>query len=606
MLIKAKNHPTKPARNTPRNYVKLRGAFWLLGLILFFSLTACTRSKSQAPTTLTPASQPIRFTNVAQQVGLNFRHGAFRWEVSADPAAMMGGGLCWLDYNKDGWLDLFVVNSYAEQEAGQWAASGGLPTSALFQNIRGKFTDVSQITGTALPLRGQGCVAADFNLDGWTDLYITTARVNVLLWNQGGIFVEGAVAAGVDAYGWQTTAVAGDLNEDGWPDLFVAGYVDVNNRNPESAGGFPNSFLGLRDLLFINEGLDHTGRARFREVGELAGLKTSEFEYGLGALLSDLDADGDLDLYIANDTNPNRLYMNIPWPGGKAADPAGVGFRFEEVGGAVRVDDTHSGMGVAGGDYDNNGLFDLLVTNMGNQVHSVYRNQSTGQDLAFQDFSGLFNLEGIESTGWGSSWGDFDLDTDLDLVIVTGNIPISDLAVDGQITQMFGNLTAQGQPGRFADWTEAAGLMAVGPLIGRGGAAADYDNDGDLDYAINQIGGPLVLLQNNAKGNWLSVQLDRFAPGTVITIMLPNGQEFQREIHAGSSYHSSEDPRTYFGLGTFEKVLELRVRWWAGGEFVLKDVQANQQLTVDFKPLGPSEFQSMFALYLPVVRLETP
>jgi hypothetical protein len=309
-------------------------------------------------------------------------------------------------------------------------------------------------------------------------------------------------------------------------------------------------------------------------------------------------------LYVANDTNPNRLYENVPWPGGKAADPEGIGFRFEEVGALASVDDTNSGMGVAGGDYDSDGHFDLLVTNMGNQLHSVYENQTGDTGLSFQDYSGLFDLSGIESTGWGSAWADFDLDTDLDLIIVNGNIPVTDLSTDGQNALLFGNLTAQGQPGQFTDWSEAAGLDEVGPLIGRGGAAADYDNDGDLDYAINQIGGFLVLLQNNeVEGNWLEVQLDRFAPGTVVTVVLPNGQEFQREIHAGSSFHSSEDPRAHFGLGMVEKVAELRVRWPSGEEFVLKDVPPNQLVTVGFIPMDSETTNNTnnYILFLPAI-----
>lgn len=261
-------------------------------------------------------------------------------------------------------------------------------------------------------------------------------------------------------------------------------------------------------------------------------------------------------------------------------------------------------MGIAGGDYDNDGRFDLVVTNMGNQLHSVYENQ-TATALDFTDFSGLFNIAGEEWTGWGSSWADFDLDTDLDLILVTGNIPISDLQTDGQVTQLFGNLTAQGNLGNFANWTDDTRLDGIGPLVGRGGAAADFDNDGDMDFAINQIGGPLVLLQTDgAEGNWLEIQTDRFAPGTVITLLLPNGQELRREIHAGSSYHSSEDPRVHFGLGVAEQITELRVRWLGGGEFVLKDVGVNQVLTVGYVPPSEPEGDTLYPVYLPIITSE--
>jgi hypothetical protein len=530
------------------------------------------------------SSTSARFINVAEEVGLDFQHGAFRWEVSADPIAMMGGGLCWLDFDRDGWLDLFAVNSYAVAEAGAWEAAGGLPRSALFRNNEGRFVDVSSSTGADLALRGNGCVAADFNLDGWIDLYLTTSRVNVLLWNNGdGTFTLDNEVAGVDAYGWQTGAVVGDLNADGLPDMFVAGYVDINNRIPGATQGFPNTHLGRRDLLYINQGIGPSGHASFQEVGEAVGLETSNFEYGLGALLSDLDCDGDLDLYVANDTNPNRLYENVGWPGGQEADPEGVGFRFKEVAMAANVGDDNSGMGMSGGDYNNDGWFDLIVTNLGEQLHSIYLNQSSEVGLSFRDSTGELGIDniGVGVTGWGTAWADLDSDSDLDLFVVNGSVPVIDPSVDAQVAQLFGNLTAQGQTGKFEELTDAAGLNEVGPLLGRGGAVADFDNDGDLDIAVSTVGGRLALLQNNIEtGNWLEVRLDGFHPGAVVTAVLPDGRELQRELHAGSSYLSSEDPRFHFGLGSADGVAELKVRWPNGELTRLEGISANQLITV--------------------------
>jgi hypothetical protein len=566
--------------------VPLRRWFWLVTVITLTSLViaACGRTNLNIGPVPDPAPAPVRFKDVAEKVGLKFQHGAFRWKVSGDPVAMMGGGVCWLDFDRDGWLDLFVVNSYAVEEAGSWEAAGGLPRSALFRNVEGQFTDVSSSSGTNLALRGNGCVAADLNQDGWTDLYITTSRINMLLWNNGdGTFSEGGEAAGVDAYGWQSGAVVGDLNADGLPDIYVAGYVDINNRLPEATTGFPNTHYGRSDLLFINEGLNPAGQTTFREVGQAAGLAGSESDYGLGALLTDLDSDGDLDLYVANDTKPNRLYENVAWPGGRETDPAGIGFRFEERGSLANVDDDNSGMGIAGGDYDSDGRFDLFVTNLGQQLHSLYRNQSSAGDLSFGDSTSEIGIPeiGVGSTGWGTSWADLDLDTDLDLVVVNGKVPVTDPPADAQVAQVFGNLTAQGQAGRFEELTDAAGLNEVGPLLGRGSALADFDNDGDLDVAVNTIGGPLVLLENSsAEANWLEVQLDGFFPGAVITAVLPDGRELRHEIHAGSSYLSSEDPRSHFGLGNWDKVSELRIRWPNGDEAKLENIPANQLLTV--------------------------
>ncbi len=178
----------------------------VLGIVaLSLLLVACTQDRPTDNSKTVFLPELAHFTDVTEKVGLDFRHGAFRWGVSGDPVAMMGGGLCWLDYDNDGWLDLYAVNSYALAEAGKWQAGEGLPRSALFRNEEGHFTDVSADAGADLQLRGNGCVAADLNLDGWTDLYVTSSRVNILLWNKGdGTFSLGAEAAGVDAYGWQT------------------------------------------------------------------------------------------------------------------------------------------------------------------------------------------------------------------------------------------------------------------------------------------------------------------------------------------------------------------------------------------------------------------
>ena len=550
----------------------------LLQKLIFIALLFLVACQPMA----TPIPGAIHFRDVAGEVGLDFVHGAFHWEMSGDAVAMMGGGLCWLDFDNDGWLDLFVVNSYAVAEAGRWEREeGGLPISRLYQNKEGHFTDVSGASGVDLALRGNGCVAADLNLDGFTDIYITTERVNVLLWNNGdGTFSEGAAAAGVDEYGWQTAVVAGDLNQDGWLDMFVAGYVDLNTPIEGATSGFPNSHVGRRDFLYLNNGLSADGRVTFREVGEVVGLETADYAYGLGALLTDVDEDGDLDLFVANDTNPNYLYENVPL----ADDPEGIGFRLLEVGATAQVNDRNSGMGVAGGDYDEDGRFDLFITNMGQQLHSVYHNQSSQADPRFADATGDLGVAdiGVGWTGWGTSWGDFDLDSDLDLFVANGAIPVLDKTADAQLSQYFNNLTAQGEPGQFEERTAQVGLNEVGALLGRGSAVADYDNDGDLDVAVVTIGGPLRLLQTSgATGNWLIVQLVGESSGGIVTAVLPNGLTLKRELHAGSSYLSSEDPRCHLGLGAADRVAELIIRWPDGTERRLQDVAVNQILVVE-------------------------
>jgi hypothetical protein len=555
-----------------------------ISLVLVISAACTSGSTPEAVRTGTPTPYVVELIDVAAKVGLDFQQGSFLWGVSPDVAAMMGSGLCWIDYDGDGWLDLYVVNSYARAEVARWEDEGGLPRNALFHNEQGTFVDVSAASGTDLAVRGNGCVAADLDLDGHTDLYVTTDSAGALLWNEGdGTFTEGAKAAGVEGFGWHEAAAVGDVNGDGLPDLFVSGYVDLDNPTEGANLGFPNTYFGVRDLLFLNQGPAEAGRVTFREVGADAGLEVVGFEYGLGAVFSDLDRDGDLDLYVANDTKPNRLYDNVPWPGGAEADPAGIGFRFEELAAKAGVADPNAGMGIAEGDFDGDGLPDLFVTNARGQVHAAFHGQvSEVADPSFTDVRDELGLSLIGSTGWGVSWGDLDLDTDLDLVIVNGDVPVTDVGADAEPVQVFGNLTAQGIAGRFEDLGNVVGMRQLGPLLARGSAAADYDNDGDLDIAINSIGGQLVLLESSgAKGNWLEVGLDGFAPGTLVTAVLPDGRELVREAFAGSSYLSSEDPRSHFGLGTAGTVSELVVRWPSGEETVMQDVAANQILTVE-------------------------
>lgn len=513
----------------------------------------------------------LALVDVARDVGLDFRHGAFRWGVSPDAVAMTGGGLCWIDYDDDGRLDLFVVNGYSQADRLRWADAGGLPTTRLFRNVGGRFVDVTEESGAGFPVRGQGCVAADLDGDGSIDLFVTTAERSLLLWNEGdGTFSEGAEEAGVHAYGWRTGAAVGDLNGDGRPELFVAGYVDLNNRIPEATLGFPNTYQGVRDLLFLNEGRGDGGRATFREVGAEAGLEVTRFGYGLGAVMSDLDRDGDLDLYVANDTNPNRLYENVPWPGGAAVDPAGLGFRLEERAAPAGVADAGSGMGVAVGDYDGDGLPDLFVTNARRQVHGAFRSEPGGKSYA--DVRDRLGPPLTGSTGWGVSWADLDLDTELDLVLVNGHVPVTDLREDAERVQVFVN----GGERLRADPPRVSALNA------RGSAVADFDDDGDLDVAVLSVGGRLALLENvGTGGSWLTVGLPGALPGTVVTVVLPDGRRLSRETQAGSSYLSSEDPRPHFGLGEARRVRELVVRWPDGRERRLEDVAANRMHVVE-------------------------
>jgi len=513
----------------------------------------------------------LRLTDVAGLVGLDFRQGAFRFGMSPDPSAMLGGGVCWLDYNNDGWLDLFVVNSYAQADYPYWETHGGLPRSALFENVKGRFVNVSAKAHANLAVRGNGCVAGDLNGDGYPDLFVTTNEQDKLLWNNGdGTFTEGALAAGIDSHGWHSGAAIADVNGDGRPDLFVAGYMDPYSPMPGSAAGFPNNYAGVRDLLFLNEGNDKHGHARFREVGPQVGLDPSPYDHSLGAVFIDVNGDGRPDLYVVNDGDPNRLYLN------ERGGP--LGFHFADVGRKLGVADRNAGMGVAAGDYSGDGRPDLFVTNSRGETHAVFRSQGT----SFVDGRPAFLAPfGNNFTGWGVSWVDLNNDGYLDLVLANGSLPVTNLIKDARRIQVLENLTGQGLPGQFADAGPIVGMNRVPRVDGRGVAAADYNNDGRVDVAVNTIGGPLVLLRNTgATGHWLEVALKEFSPGAVVTAVLPDGRRLVHEVLAGSSYLSSEDPRVHFGLGTASEVRELLVDFPGGSETRLENLPADHIVTI--------------------------
>ena len=504
----------------------------------------------------TPVLAGYRLTNVAPTVGLAFRQGAFRYGVTNDPPAMMGGGLCWLDYNDDGWLDLFVVNSYGEGDIGGYSAHGGLPRTALFRNDHGRFVNVSSRTHAGRAVRGEGCVAADFNGDGHTDLYVTTAQDDELLWNNGnGTFTEGARSHGIVSFGWHAGAAVADVNGDGRPDLYVAGYTEPNAPIPGSMAGFPTNHLGVRDLLFLNEGNGPDGRARFREVGRKVGIDPPPYDHSLGAVFTDVNGDGRPDLYVANDEDPNRLYVNEP--GGP------LGFQFVDHAAQAGVADTNAGMGIAA----QAGL--LFVSNSRGQSHASYRQVGKTRFA-----SSSLQLPTAVTAGWGASWIDLANSGRPDLVLANGTIPITRLARDAQRLQVL-----VPQHGRLVD----AGLLQKLRVNGRGLSAADFDNDGRVDVAVNSIGGPLLLLHNTGpSGHWLEVSLARFAPGARVSATFADGRTVVREVQAGSSYLSSEDPRVHLGLGRATRLAALTVRYPDGTTVRLRDVRANRIIRVPY------------------------
>ena len=513
----------------------------------------------------------LRLTNVAPAVGLNFRQDSFRYGVSNDNTAMMGGGVCWLDYNGDGWQDLFAVNSYSSSDTARFEAHGGLPRTQLFENEHGHFHNVTAKTHAGLQVQGDGCAAADLNGDGRPDLIVTTTNGIKLLWNNGnGKFTEGAKAAGLTASGWYTGVAVADVNGDGRPDIFVAGYARPYDSVPNSLAGFPTNLVGVRDLLYLNEGNRSNGRARFREVGVQAGLEAADFSHGLGATFLDVNGDGRPDLYVANDEDPNQLYVNVPWPGGAKADPAGLGFRFENRATPEGVADPYAGMGVAvnGGA---GGPLDLFVSNSRHEPSAAFARKSTTVfSNARSDFDPAL---GSDFAGWGDSFVDLKNSGQPDLVLATGGIPVTSLAKDAGPVKVIAPVSEISRT-----YGVVSDLLPKGLRVnGRGLAAADVDNDGRMEVAVNTIGGKLLLLKPTGPvGHWLEVSLSRFTPGAVVTLALADGKTLSQTVRAGSSYLSSEDQRLHFGLGTESRVTSLTVRYPSGNTKTVFDVRADR------------------------------
>ena len=521
---------------------------------------------SSGPITNSSGSETWELAEATGNVGVDFQHGAFPEEISDDPAAMMGAGLCWLDFDRDGWMDLYLINSHAKNDVAYWESTTGLPTNALYRNDGGTFEDVSAATNTDLAVRGNGCLAEDFDLDGWTDMYLTIDGDDVVLRNNGNGF--DVIDAGIDSPEWNTAAAAGDLNGDGYPELFVGSYIDLGRKIAKPSGAFPQDFLGIPDRFYVNESTP--GTIRFRDVTEASGLLHEE--RALGALFTDVDLDGDLDLYIANDGQSNRLYENTE--GGE------LDFQLVDVTASADVGDTGSGMGVAGGDYDGDGSFDLFVTNWEAELNALYRNQTVDQ-LDFLYATQRIGLAGLgnNKTAWGATWADLDHDTDLDLLVAHGRVPVSDFDSDPELVRFYANLTADGSVGQLRDKSLDVRLDLVGGLLARGSALADFDNDGDLDVAINSISGSAHLLRNTGPvGNWLLIA--GLPPGTVATAKLPDGHTLVRERHSGSSYLATEDSRVHFGLGDHERI-DLTLRFPDGVVLVLGGIAANQIIAVE-------------------------
>jgi enediyne biosynthesis protein E4 len=526
---------------------------------------------------------PIVFQDVAAQAGLT------RWRNhTGTPAKRIiieakGSGVCLIDYDRDGWLDIYLVNGST------FAAHDGKeesPHAALFHNNRdGTFTDVTARAGVANDRWGLGCAVGDYDNDGWPDLYVTNVGANRLYHNNhDGTFTDVAEKAGValdsgspDTAVDHTGATFGDYDGDGRLDLFVAGYIRYDFQHPPVAGSAaggnslcqyrgisvmcgPRGLQGAGDHLFHNNG-DGT----FTDVSVKAGVSDPNGYYGLGVLFVDVNNDGRPDLVVANDSTPNYLYINRG--DGTFDDESYMsGFALNQDGREV------ANMGLAAGDYENNGHLDIVSTDFSDDYDVVFHNDGSGNfaDLSYK--SGVA-APTIPFVGFGDGFLDYDNDGWKDLLIVNGNVyPQADQHEEWGMSYAQRPLLFHNQrDGTFAlvPAVEGTGLAEVG--VGRGAAFGDLFNDGKVDVVINNLDGAPMLLRNVSTDHhhWVELSLmggpksPRDAVGA--TVYLTAGGLRQRgDVLSGGSYLSSNDFRVHFGLGDAAKVDGVEIHWPSG------------------------------------------
>jgi hypothetical protein len=496
-----------------------------------------------------------------------------------------GSGAAWLDYDNDGWMDLLIVNGSSMDQLRK-IVSGTTPPPQkegvyLYRNLgNGHFQDVTAKAGLFNPYWGTGANATDYDNDGFVDILITTIGIDLLFRNNhNGTFSEvGKVAGLKQQVTWHTGSAFGDYDGDGNLDLYIVGYVNIlsvpltatppvcrYNGIPVLCG--PRGLKGEVDLLYHNNG-DGT----FKEVTREAKVTDSAAYYGFSAVFDDFNGDGKIDLFVANDSCPNYLYRNL-----------GDG-TFQEVGltsgVAFKADGLpQANMGVAVGDYDNDGKIDLLTTTFSEDYFPLFHQTTSG---FYEEISSAVGLQTVTLPllGWGCGFTDLDNDGDKDLWTVNGHIyPNADKLGSTSYLQsvaIFEN--------REAKFYQTQPLPYKNSY--RGAATADFDNDGKVDLVVLPIEGSPLLLKNRTTSSyfWIAFKLEgrgcnRDAIGAKVEIE-QCGQKQMDTIRNGASYISRSDPRVHFGLGTCTTVDRAVITWPCGKVQVLKDLRVNQYLSV--------------------------
>jgi hypothetical protein len=524
---------------------------------------------------LAQSSLAFRLVDVTRSAGLQFRHtsGAYGGKLLPET---MGSGCAFLDYDADGWPDILLVNGrdwpgHVRQRS----------TLHLYRNNRnGTFTDVTRAAGLDVEIYGMGVAVGDYDNDGFPDILITAVGQNRLFHNTGkGTFVDVTRASGLGGReAFSTSAMWVDFDRDGLLDLFVCNYVRWSAEHDvfcsldgkQKSYCTPEAYRGETSWLFRNR-----GNGTFEDVTATCGIFNSGAK-SLGVAMVDNDEDGWPDIFVANDTQPNKLYRNLR--NGRFRDVA------LEAGVALSTDGkARAGMGVDSGDFDNSGRMGLAITNFDNEMIGLYRPQTSGAytDIAARSGVGAASLNRL---GFGCLFADLDLDGALDLIVANGHIDETVRHIRGNVGYAQAPLLFLNQGnGSFRDVASQAGDGFVQPRVGRGLACADFDRDGDVDLLMTTNNGPAVLFRNDQTGGRRSVRLrlrgtasNRDAIGTTVRIF-HGGTSQSRTVKSGSSYLSQSELPVTFGVGTRDVIDRLTIAWPNGRKEEFTKVATGKQ-----------------------------
>jgi hypothetical protein len=561
-----------------------RKTFLLAFLASLATLTVVSQQQSIPASKQFPGVRP-KFSDVTSALGLRFQHVASHTSKKY-LIETMGSGVALFDYDNDGRLDIFAVNGAPLSDP---TPKGTIPQKTgpehwnrLFhQKSDGTFEDVTEKAGLQGVGYGMGVAVGDYDNDGYEDLYVTSYGGNKLYHNNGdGTFADVTEKAGVGAGGWSTSAAWVDLDNDGLLDLVVLRYMQWDFDDiwcGEHKEGFrayctPDVFRPITSFVYHNDGNGH-----FTEVSQKIGL--AKPGKGLGIALADYDQDGHIDLFVANDSMPEFLYHNkgngsfeeVALPSGVAVDGEGH---------------TYAGMGVDFADYNNDGLPDLIITDLADQMYALYRNNGDGTFIYDSYPAGIGRMT-MTHSGWGVRFLDYDNDGWKDLLIAQGHDMDTIQLTFPNLRYREPMLLARNTGKNFVDVSAQAGDVFQQPWVSRGLAIGDIDNDGRLDAVVTTNDGLLHVLHNETPtpNHWLSLRLvghksNRDAIGAVVKVVTPQGAQFAT-VTTAASYLSSSDKRVHFGLGADVTAVTIEIRWPSGIRQSLQNVGRDQLLQVD-------------------------